>query len=95
MKKYFQIDDNFDLIEKKELSKKKLIIDKNKINYFLIANFSTFGYYLITPLLIGIFLGIFFDLLLKTKKIFFTIGFLIGIIGIIYNFKKIYISIKK
>lgn len=95
MKRYFSFDSNLNLIKEKEIFEKKISKNKSKINYFALAKLSSFGYYLIAPLFFSFFLGLFFDYLLKTKKIFFTIGFLIGIIGIFYNFKKIYTDFKK
>lgn len=91
-KRYFSFDENLNL-------KQELIIEKKeknkKINYFALAKFSSLGYYLIVPLFLGIFFGFLIDNLLKTKKIFFIIGFLSGILGTFYNLKKIYTDLKK
>lgn len=95
MKRYFSFDSNLNLVKEKEIFEKKTNKNKSKINYFTLAKLSSIGYYLIVPLILGIFFGLFFDYLLKTKKIFFTIGFLSGILGVFYNLKKIYTDLKK
>lgn len=95
MKRYFGFDSNLNLIKEKEIFEKKISKNKSKINYFALAKLSSLGYYLIAPLFFGVFLGLSCDYLLKTKKIFFTIGFLSGILGVFYNLKKIYTDFKK
>lgn len=92
MRKYYRFDENLNLkFEKKE----DLFIKKKAKNDFLsLAKYSSLGYYLIVPILLGIFIGFLFDFLLKTKKTFFIIGFLSGILGTFYNLKKIYFDVK-
>ncbi|MGB9883339.1 MAG: AtpZ/AtpI family protein [Microgenomates group bacterium] len=90
-KRYFAFDKNLNLKQENINEEKKY--PKN-INYFALAKFSSFGYYLIVPIILGIFIGFLLDNLLKTKKIFFIMGFLIGIFGTFYNLKKIYTEIK-
>ncbi|MCX7956106.1 MAG: AtpZ/AtpI family protein [Patescibacteria group bacterium] len=94
MRRYFSFDENLNLKKDKEISENKNN-KKNNIDFFSLAKFSNIGYYLVVPIFLGLFLGFFLDFLLKTKKIFFTIGLLIGLIGTFYNFKKIYNQFKK
>ncbi|GAB4219460.1 MAG: hypothetical protein Fur009_5740 [Candidatus Microgenomates bacterium] len=92
MKRFYSFDKNLNLkLEKKD----EIFFKKNQKNDFLsLAKYSSLGYYLIVPILLGIFFGFLFDFLLKTKKIFFIIGFLSGILGTFYNLKKIYLDVK-
>lgn len=92
MKKFYSFDNNLNLKLEKKVENN--IKKKYQINFFAIAKYSSFGYYLIIPIILGISLGFFFDFLLKTKKIFFIMGFLIGIISTFYNLRKIYKDIK-
>lgn len=85
MKKYFSFDKSFNLHNIGEPKKKAL---RNK-NFDLAKNLNL-GYYLVTPMIVGVFLGLFFDKLLKTGKVFFIIFFSIGIAGTFYNLYKIY-----
>ena len=85
MNNYLGFDKNFNL-HNVSGPKKKIIKSDN----FLLAKNLNLGYYLVTPMIFGVFLGLFFDNLLKTGKIFFIIFFSIGIIGTFYNLYKIY-----
>ena len=85
MNTHLGFDSNFN-IHKVSGPKKK--VEKN--NDFNIAKNINIGYYLITPMIFGIFFGLFLDKLLKTGKIFFIILFSVGIIGTFYNLYKIY-----
>jgi F0F1-type ATP synthase assembly protein I len=90
---YYTFSNNLELKKTDELIKKP--VEKKSIDLFSLAKYSSFGYYLIVPIFLGIFFGFYLDNLLKTKKIFFIIGFLLGIFGSFYNLKKIYQSFKK
>ena len=90
MNNHLGFDKNFNLHHITE-SKKKVI----KNNNFNLAKNLNLGYYLVTPIIIGAFLGIFLDKLLKTGRTFFIILFSIGIIGTFYNLFKIYIDERK
>ncbi len=91
-KRYFVFDTNLSLKQEKIDKEEKKSL-KNT-NYLALAKFSSFGYYLIVPIILGILFGFLLDNLLKTNRIFFIIGFLTGIFGTFYNLKKIYIEIK-
>lgn len=69
-----------------ELPKKKL---RSDVNNFIIAKSLNVGYYLITPLLLGVFFGYGLDLFFKTKPIFFMLTFTLGIAGSFYNLWKV------
>lgn len=93
---FYTFDKNLDLIKEK----KEKIFFKNqkksqKNSFFTLAKYASIGYYFITPLLIGVFLGLFLENLLNKNKIFFIMGFSIGFIGLIFNFIKILKDIKK
>jgi len=59
-------------------------------NNFSLAKDLNLGYYLVTPIVLGVFFGLFLDNLLKSGKLFFIIFFPLGIIGTFYNLYKIY-----
>ncbi len=80
MKKYFVLDKNFNLKLSQPPKKEKTA----KKDYFLLAKYSNIGYYLITPLFLGVVLG--YYLSKKTGQQFFIIfGILAGTIGTFYN----------
>ncbi len=75
MKRYFIFDKNLNL---KKISSNQFILKKNKkTNYLLLAKYGNVGYYLIIPILLGLFLGF------LIKKI--VIGIIIGTIFSFYN----------
>lgn len=80
MKKYYVFDSNLNLKKLKNIK----IRPKKKVNNFLLAKYSGIGYYLITPLLIGVFLGLYLDGRLGTHYLV-VIGITVGMIGSIYN----------
>ncbi len=90
-KKYFLIDKNLKLKSKESLFslKKSNIKIKEK---FGIAKYLNIGYYLLIPILFGMFVGSFLDNQLKTNKMFFLIFFSVGIFSSFYNLYKIYID---
>ncbi len=83
-KKYFGFDKNLNL--KPLLAPKKKSVPKQ--NKMLLANYASIGYYLITPLIVGVFLGLYLDGRLGTNYIV-VIGILIGSIGTFYNLFRI------
>jgi len=85
MNTHLGFDKNFNL-HNVSRPKKKIIKSDN----FDLAKNLNLGYYLVTPMIFGIFFGLFLDNLLKTGKLFFIMFFLIGIIGTFYNLYKIY-----
>ena len=80
MKKYYSFDKNLNLKRVSGLKKKEI---SRKLNFHL-ANYVNIGYYLITPILIGVFLGY----ITKYYLFFLTVG----AIGTFYNLIKIYIN---
>lgn len=83
--KHLSFDRNFNL---QNITAPKKTITKNR-NFDLAKNLNL-GYYLVTPIIFGVFLGLYLDNLLKTKKLFFIIFFSIGIACTFYNLYKIY-----
>jgi len=71
--------------EKHPASQKK----KSKNDNILIANSLNLGYYIVAPLLIGVFFGFWLDKVLKTKPVFVLIFLGGGLIGSFYNLWKI------
>jgi len=90
MNNYLGFDKNFNLYHIVK-SEKKVIRDKN----FNLAKYLNLSYYLVIPIIAGVFLGLFLDNLLKTKKLFFIIFFSLGIVGTFYNLFKIYTDERK
>lgn len=52
-------------------------------------NYLNVGYYLVIPLLLGVFLGLVLDNWFKTKPIFVGIGIVIGTTACFYNLYKL------
>lgn len=76
-----QIDENFN---KRFL--KKIINKKTKHNNLIsLAKSLNIGYYIISPILLGILIGLFLDKFFKTDKFYLNLFFFIGIIGSFYN----------
>ena len=80
MKKYYIFDKNLNLKQSKVTFPKTF----QRLNINLLAKYSNIGYYLLTPLLIGVFLGLYLDGRFSTHYLT-VIGILIGGIGSIYN----------
>ncbi len=68
-----------------ELEKKS----KDSSNKILLAKSLNIGYYLITPILLGVFLGFWLDKVFSRKPFFILLFFSLGIIGSFYNLWKI------
>lgn len=79
----FEIDKDFKV---KISSKKPKILSKNN---FLLAKYFNIGYYIVTPLLLGVFLGLVADYYLKTKPLFTALFLLLGTVSAFYNLYKI------
>jgi len=73
------IDKDHNLKERIEIKK----VSKNK-NLGSYQNFNI-GFYLITPLLVGIFSGLYLDKRFGTKSFFVVIGLIFGALGTFYN----------
>lgn len=72
-------------VNQRKIEKKKVKQEEFWLNPMLY----NVGIYLITPILIGVFIGYSLDRFFKTKPIFAIIFILLGAIGIFYNFFKI------
>ena len=85
MPNYYTFDKNFNLrLQKKNYSREK---KKSKLS---LVKYTEIGYYIITPLLAGVFLGLAIDKFLKTKSTFFLIFLFLGTMTAFYNMYKIY-----
>ena len=91
MGRTFKISNNF---EKVEIEKKSVVIPKSKKNKFLLAKFINIGYYLIIPILIGVFFGIFVDKIFQTQPFFLTVFLFLGMVGCFYNLAKLIEEVK-
>ncbi|MFH1827507.1 MAG: AtpZ/AtpI family protein [bacterium] len=89
MKSYHKFDNNFEL---QDISIKKVNNRDNK-NYnqrrFLSVFSLNIGVYLITPLLLGVFLGYNIDKYLNKKPLFTMIFIIIGTLSSFYNLVKL------
>lgn len=65
---------------------------KSQTNSLVLAKYTSIGYYLIAPLLIGVFFGLSFDRVFDTGSLF-TLGFLV--FGMIATFYNLYSLVKK
>lgn len=66
----------------------KEIKKSDKDEKILLAKSLNIGYYLITPLLVGVFFGFWLDNVFRTKPIFLLSFFSLGVIGAFYNLWK-------
>ncbi|MDH7476607.1 MAG: AtpZ/AtpI family protein [Microgenomates group bacterium] len=84
--KKFIVNKNFEILETKTIDKKKkfAIIKNNQLGLIL-----NIGFYLATPIIIGVFLGLLIDNWLKTNS-FVLLGVFFGALGSFYNIYKIY-----
>lgn len=86
MKNYLKIDQKFNIsnsiIANKKNTKK---VNKN----FLTINSLNIGAYLITPILLGVFIGYNLDIYLKSKPIFILLFILLGTYSSFYNLIKL------
>ena len=78
MKRYLTFDEDFKI--KTQLKSER----ENKSNKFPLVNYLNIGYYIITPLLFGVFLGYVVDKKLGTSY-FVIIGIVIGALSTFYN----------
>lgn len=59
------------------------------MNNLVLAKSLNIGYYLLTPLLVGVFLGILLDRYFKTQGVFILIFIILGSISSFYNLYKV------
>lgn len=85
---FYRINHNFDIVRHQQ--KRPLRIKKNNINdNLLLAKSLNIGYYLITPLLLGVFFGYWLDKFFGTRPVFLLIMIIFGGIASFYNLLKI------
>ncbi|MBI5127757.1 AtpZ/AtpI family protein [Candidatus Roizmanbacteria bacterium] len=84
IKKYFTFDKNLNLTPSNSLKNKKKLFKNSKSKYFDLANYTNIGYYLVTPLLFGVLLGLYLDKNFKTGT-FVKLGVFVGAAGALYN----------
>lgn len=71
--------------------KKERVTEKSSRNdTLLLAKYSSIGYYLVTPLLLGVFLGLWVDKLLHSKPLFTLVGIGLGFISAAYSLYKLF-----
>jgi len=83
---FFTVEKNFKIKPAKKEKKQKKTPTKLD---FSLANSFNIGYYLITPLLIGVFFGLLLDNFLKTKPVFTLTLLSFGMMGTLYNLWKL------
>jgi len=76
-------------LEVKKVEEKDVLAHKKKESLNLtLARSVNLGYYLIAPLLLGLFFGYWLDQLFHTKPFFLLTLFFLGIVGCFYNLLK-------
>lgn len=73
-------------------------MDKNakiKKTFDLSPEYLSLGFYLITPLLLGVFVGFWLDRHFNTRPWFIIIGIVLGTISVFYNLWKIVKDVSK
>lgn len=70
-----------------EIKKSKLNIKPRK--QFDVAKYLNIGYYLVTPMLIGVIVGLYLDSRFKSKPLYTLIFIFLGIAGTFYNLWKV------
>lgn len=90
MRKNIVIGSNFKTTQVETIDKDRKT-DKINLKKILPVYFNL-GFYLITPLLLGVFLGLYLDTRLNTKPIFVLVGIILGTLALFYNLFKIYKS---
>lgn len=86
MSNYLKIDNKLDLINS---TSKKGTNKSNKNVNFLSINSLNIGAYLITPILLGVFIGYNLDIYLNSKPIFILFFILLGTFSSFYNLFKL------
>lgn len=84
-KKRFTIGADFEL-EETEKPKKDV---ESVYSNFLIAKYLSVGYYVLVPLLLGVFVGLALDKWLHTKPTFTILGIIAGVVSAFYHLWKI------
>ncbi|OGK16051.1 hypothetical protein A2690_01380 [Candidatus Roizmanbacteria bacterium RIFCSPHIGHO2_01_FULL_39_12b] len=84
-KHHFKIDSNLSLKKKEPYKDKK----EEQDSFFALAKYSSIGYYLVTPLLVGVFFGLLIDKLIKSSPYGVLFGLLLGTFATFYNLFKL------
>jgi len=87
MKRYLTFDKNFNLKTQKTEFKRKKIKSGSKLP---LVNIMNIGYYILTPLLVGVFLGISLDKYFRLKGVFVLVFIFLGTAAAFYNLYQIY-----
>jgi F0F1-type ATP synthase assembly protein I len=66
-----------------------------KINAKIKPEYFSLGFYLMTPLLLGVFIGFELDKRFNTKPTFVVVGIIGGTVGLVYNLWKLVRDINK
>lgn len=82
---HYQVDNNLNIELKKDQSKRK----KKESSNFLLAKYANVGYYVVTPLLVGVFLGLGLDAYFRTKPVFTVTLIILGTVSVFYNLFKL------
>lgn len=89
MKYFYTFDKNLKLRATKNLNQENKAIKNRRLNEkekYHLAKYFSIGYYLLTPLLVGVFLGLYID-----KKFGFRYFVLVGIVfGLVSTFYNLY-----
>lgn len=85
MPKYYQIDKNFDLKVFEEIKKKKILSKKSFWEKNSLEKYFNIGYYLITPIIIFLIIGLWLDKVYKTKPFFILFFLFFGVLSSFYN----------
>ena len=83
----YHISKNFEILTDDNPNKK--VIGRARANNLALAKYLNIGYYLITPLLLGVFFGLYIDKALKSDGKVLIISILIGFISTIFNLYKL------
>lgn len=85
---FYKVTPDLSIIEHHSVERKNKQ-KKGEENNLLLAKSLNIGYYLITPLLLGVFFGYWIDSVLKTKPAFLFIFLMLGIVSSFYNLWKL------
>lgn len=84
--KNYSVGKDFSIKKDKNASKDR---SKDKKDIMLLAKYSSIGYYLVTPILLGVFIGFGLDTFFTTKPFFIVSGIVFGSISTFYNLYKL------
>ena len=85
---FYKVTPDFKIVENHNVGKHRTK-KKSNGNNLLLAKSLNIGYYLITPLLLGVFFGYWIDSFLRTKPAFLLVFLILGIVSSFYNLWKL------